>query len=114
MTSLPSEAGQEDIVSAEYDLESFVDESIRVSRANSYDPHIFVRMRTDHGTVGAIERLVRSGDIQSGLSRLVEMELSEWSVEAAVLRFPDEFSEQDRQAAEWRLCQARKTAARKP
>ena len=40
--------------------------------------------------------------------RLVELGLSEWSVEAAVLRFPDEFSEQDRQAAEWRLCQVRK------
>ena len=36
--------------------------------------------------------------------------VSAWLVEAAVLWFPDEFSEQDRQAAEWRLCQARERA----
>lgn len=97
----------------DYDLESFIDESIRVSQANGYDPHVFVRMRADHGTVGAIQRLVRSGEIQYGLTRLVKLGLSEWSVETAVLQFPGEFSEQDRQAAEWRLCQARKMTARK-
>ena len=100
-------------MSGDRDLESFMDESIRLSRENGYDPHVFVRMRADYGTIGAIERLVRSGDIQYGLTRLVEKGLSQWSVEAAVLRFPGEFSEQNRQAAEWRLCLARKTVPRK-
>ena len=98
-------------MSEDYDLESFMEESIRVSQANGYHPTIFLQMRERHGTIGAVERLVRSSEIQSGLARLVKLGLSNWSVEAAVLRFPDQFSEQDRQAAEWRLGQARKTVS---
>lgn len=95
-------------MSGSCELESRVDESIRVSREHGYDPHIFMGMRERHGTVGAMERLMQSGDIQSGFKRLRELGLLEWSVEALILRFPDEFSEGARQAADWRLCQARK------
>ncbi|MCY4547540.1 MAG: hypothetical protein OXC28_04155 [Defluviicoccus sp.] len=101
-------------MSEDYDLELFMDESIRVSRENHYHPTDFIQMRERHGTAGAIRRLVRSAEIQSGLKRLVELGLSEWSVEAAVLRFPDEFSEQERQATRWRLHLAQETGGSKP
>ena len=101
-------------MSEDYDLESFVAEGVRRAQERGYHPTVFLRMRERHGTAGAIRRLVRSGDVQSGLTRLVELGLSEWSVEAAVLRFRDEFSVQDRQAAEWRLRQAQETGGDKP
>ena len=96
-------------MSDDYDLESFVAEGVRRAQERGYHPIGLLQMRERHGTAEAIRRLVRSGDIQSGFKRLAELELSEWSVEAAVLRFPEEFSRQDQQAAEWRLIQARKT-----
>jgi hypothetical protein len=89
-------------------LEAFIDESLRISRKHGYHPTAFVGMRARHGTVGAISRLVVSGDTgQSGFKRLHQLGLLEWSVEEAVTRFPDEFSREVRQAAEWRLAQAR-------
>lgn len=88
-------------------LETFVDESIRVSREHGYHPNAFIGMRQRHRTVGAISRLVVSGDIQSGFRRLQGLGLLEWTIEEAVMQFPDEFSREIRQAAEWRLAQAR-------
>ena len=88
-------------------LEAFIDESIRISSEHGYHPSAFIGMRSRHGTVSAIDRLVRSGDIQSGFKRLEALGLLEWTVEEAVLRFPDEFSRGVREAAEWRLSQAR-------
>lgn len=73
-------------------LEEFVDESIRKSNKHGYYPSAFMRMRSRHGTVGAIDRLVRSSDIQSGFKRLEALGLLGWTIEEAVLRFPDEFS----------------------
>ena len=70
-------------------LEAFIDESIRVSVANGYTPTIFQRMRRG-GTVEAIERLVKSGDIQSGFKRLKQLGLLQWTIEAAILQFPTE------------------------
>jgi hypothetical protein len=88
-------------------LEAFIDESIRLSRENGYYPTEFIRMRSRHGTVEAISLLVVSGEIQSGFQRLRELNLLDWTVEAAAMRFPDEFSREVREAAEWRLRQAR-------
>lgn len=88
------------------ELEAFIDESIRMSRERGYSPTIFMNMRRQHGTVGAIDRLMRSGEIQSGFKRLKELGLSEWTIESAVLKFPDEFSAGIREATEWRLSQA--------
>ena len=87
-------------------LEEFVDESIHRSSEHGYRPTGFIGMRNRFGTVGAIDRLVRSGDIKGGFKRLEALGLLEWTVEAAVLRFPDEFSREVRAAAEWRLAQA--------
>ena len=88
-------------------LESFIDETIRLARQKGYHPTTFVAMRKRHGTVPAISKLVVSGDIQSGFKRLKELGLLDWSIEAAVVKFPDEFSREIREAAEWRLTQAK-------
>jgi hypothetical protein len=43
-------------------------------------------MRRQHGAIEAIERLVQSGDIQSGFKRLQQMALLDWTIEAAVIK----------------------------
>jgi hypothetical protein len=48
-------------------LEAFIDESIRVSVRAQHHPTIFQGMRYRHGTLEAIERLMRGGEIESGL-----------------------------------------------
>ena len=88
-------------------LEKFIDESIRLSISKGYPPTIFQRMRQDHGTVEAIERLVKSGEIQSGFKKLLQLDLMDWSIEAAVLKFPDRFSSDASECAKFRLRAAR-------
>lgn len=88
-------------------LETFIDETIRLSREKGYHPTAFSAMRERYTTVPAISRLVVSGDIQSGFNRLRQLGLLDWTIEAAVMKFPDEFSREVREAAEWRLRQAR-------
>lgn len=86
------------------ELDTWIDESIRISAKHDYHPTAFVAMRTRHGTVEAIRRLVSQGDIQSGFRRLKELGLKEWTIEQAVLKFPDEFPSRELQAAaRWRL-----------
>ena len=90
------------------DLDAWIDESIRISSKHNYHPTVFQNMRRLHGTVGAIEKLVISGDIQSGFRRLKELDLLQWTIEQAVLNFPEDFPNPEvRQAAQWRLDQAR-------
>ena len=84
-------------------LESFIDESIRRSAQRGYHPTDFIRMRTQYKTVPAIERLVKSGDVQSGFKKLKQLNMLEWSIEAAVLKFPDEFTDQAKECAAFRL-----------
>ena len=89
-------------------LEDFIDETIRRSRERGYHPTAFMEMRNRWGTKGAIERLVIAGDIQSGFKRLKGLNMLEWTIEAAVLNFPEAFTNREvRAAAEWRLRQAR-------
>ena len=89
------------------ELESFIDEGIRLARHNGYHPTTFIGMRERHGTTLAISRLVVSGDIQSGFKRLRDLGLLDWTIEAAVMRFPEEFNREVREAAEWRLREAK-------
>lgn len=91
-------------------LEAFIDRSIEISKARGYNPTIFIGMRHQHGTIESIERLVQSGDIQSGFKRLQQLNLLEWTIEAAVTKFPGEFGRQARECAEWRLAQVNKPA----
>lgn len=69
-------------------LDEFVDEMMNRARPLGYTPTIFMRMREDHGTVGAIKRLVETSERQSGFRRLRDLGLKDWTLEAAVLRFP--------------------------
>lgn len=90
------------------ELEAFIDEGIRRSEAKRYYPHEFKRMRKRWGTTEAIRRLVISGEMQSGFRRMKDLDLLEWSLEEAVRKFPrSEFNREVREAAEWRLEQAR-------
>jgi len=90
-------------------LEAFVDEGGRRSKAKGYHPNEFERMRARWTTKEAIRRLVVSGEIQSGFKRMKEVDLLDWSLEAAVLKFPGEFNREAREAAQWRLERAHGT-----
>lgn len=89
-------------------LEAYIDETIRLSAKHNYHPTTFVGMRGRYGTHAAISRLVVSGDIQSGFKRLCELGLKEWTIESAVLKFPEEFSKEVRECAAFRLSQVKK------
>jgi hypothetical protein len=89
------------------DLDVFIDESIKISAKNGYYPTVFQGMRERHTTAGAIEKLLVSGELQSGFKRLQDLGLLQWSIEVAVLKFPDRFSENAKQCAEFRLREAR-------
>jgi hypothetical protein len=89
-------------------LEAFIDKTIELAKARGYNPTTFIGMRHQYGTIDAIERLVQSGDIQSGFKRLNQLGLSEWTIESAVTKFPAEFSRNARQCAEWRIEQVTK------
>lgn len=91
-------------------LDAFIDETIRLSAERGYHPTTFIGMRQRYGTVVAISRLVVSGDIQSGFGRLFELGLLDWTIEAAVTKFPDEFSREVVDAAIWRLDQVDREA----
>ena len=95
--------GTERIASAA--LEAFIDKTIELAKERGYNPTVFRGMRAQHGTVQAIEKLVQSGDVQSGFRRLKQLGLLEWTIEAAVTKFPTEFTRNARQCAEWRLQQ---------
>lgn len=91
------------------DLDAHIDEGIRRSRSIGYEPERFIQMRQRWGTKGAMERLVTSGDIQTGFERLVKAGMPEWTVEAAILKFSSLFTDKNIQAAaRWRLDQAAK------
>jgi hypothetical protein len=88
-------------------LEAFIDKSIDLAKERGYNPTIFIGMRHQYGTIDAIERLVQSGDIQSGFKRLNQLNLAKWTIESAVIEFPAEFSRNARECAEWRLQQVK-------
>jgi hypothetical protein len=92
---------------ASKELEAFIDETIKRGRAKGYHPTVFIGMRQTYDTIPAISKLVQSGDIQSGFKRLEKLNLLEWTIEAAVEKFPDEFSKDDLECASFRLRQAR-------
>jgi hypothetical protein len=95
-------------------LEAFIDKTIELAKERGYNPTTFVGMRHQYGTVDAIERLVKSGDLQSGFKRLNQLGLSEWTIESAVTNFPAEFSRDARQCAEWRIQQVAKPDSKSP
>ncbi len=95
-------------------LEAFIDNSIELAKQRGYNPAVFVGMRRQYGTVDAIERLVQSGDLQSGFRRFKQLDLLDWTIESAVIKFPAEFSRNARQCAEWRLQQVQRSRKSPP
>lgn len=85
------------------ELEAFIDESIRLSKERGYYPTRFEQMRRELKTIPAIARLVQNGDIQSGFTRMLGLGLLDWSIESAVIKFPEEFDRDALLCAEWRL-----------
>lgn len=84
-------------------LEYFCDECIRRSKERNFDHSIFEGMRTRHGTVAAIKTLVEMGGKLSGIKKLNELGLLDWSVEATVVKFPEEFTPRTLESAKEQL-----------
>jgi hypothetical protein len=87
------------------DLDVFIDETIRLGAEKGYHPTIFIAIRRKLGTRQAIKKLVASGDIQSEFRRLSALGLMDCTIEAAVLKFPTEFTKGEQEAAQFRLNQ---------
>ena len=85
------------------ELEAFIDEAIGLSAQKGYHPTTFIAMRVRHGTVETISRLVVSGDVQSGFTKLHKLGLLDYTIEAAVKKFPGEFTKQTQECAAFRL-----------
>jgi hypothetical protein len=89
----------------------WADESIRAAIRAGYTPTLFIRMRQEYGTKGAMKKLVSSPEIESGLKRLARLNLLKLSVEYAVLHhFPDDFTDHEKECARWKLGLARAAA----
>ncbi|MGI9426994.1 MAG: hypothetical protein ACR2PA_27700 [Hyphomicrobiaceae bacterium] len=90
------------------DLEALVDHGVRCAKASSYHPTRFIQMRAEYGTIKSIERVVTATaatpeQLQSGLLQLSHLNLLDWSLEAAVQKFPGLFSDNARVYAAWNL-----------
>jgi hypothetical protein len=70
-------------------LTEFIDESIRLATEKGEPPVAFISMRAKHGLVTAIRLCVDRGS--SGLDTADKLGMLEWSLEAAVLKFPSDF-----------------------
>lgn len=92
---------------SERELEVFCDEGTKRAIEAGYHPTIFTRMRHEHGTVEAVRRLVEADVFQSGLQRLQELGLLDWSVEAAAIRYPKLFSKTTLEYAGFKLSLAK-------
>jgi hypothetical protein len=82
--------------------------AVQECRRLGYVPSVWIGMMQSHGAVEAAKRLLRNGDLQPGLLRLLRLSRPDLAIEHAVLnpRWADLFDDQDRELAEWRLTQA--------
>ena len=94
------------------ELEAFIDDGNRRAKELGYRPTAFMDMRTQYGTVGAITRLVTSGEIKSGLRRMIQLGVADWTIDAAVAKFPSCFPLDVQEAAQWRLSTAKELYSR--
>ncbi len=92
-------------------LEQFIVESLKRSSEKKYHPTGFLQMvpkafpseSARLGLIEAIRRCVESSEPKSGFRRMVDLDLKDWTLEAAVLRFPELFKPQAIAYAETRL-----------
>ena len=88
---------------ASHELEVHVDTCMEKCKHVGFNPSMFKRMRENLGTLAAIEKLVVSGEMHSGFKQLHKLGMLKWSVEAAVLKFPNEFARAVCECAAFRL-----------
>jgi hypothetical protein len=84
-------------------LEEFIDESINVAKSHRYVPSIFMAMWAQDRSIAPIVRLVESSEKKSGYVRMEKLGLKEWTLEAAVLKYPERFSRKTQEYARARL-----------
>jgi hypothetical protein len=79
--------------------------SIDECRKLGYIPSIWIRMINEHGAVETARRLIKSGDLQDGLLKLLNYGRVDLTVEQAVIdeRWHNLFTDEERDAARWRL-----------
>lgn len=73
-------------------LEAFIDSATRRLADRDYVPDEFLGLRNQLGLVQAITQLVEGSEFKGGFLRVLELGLVDWSLEAAVTRYPDRFS----------------------
>jgi hypothetical protein len=80
-------------------------EAIAECRKVGYSPTVWSRMIADHGAVVTAQKLIKSGDFQDGLLRLLKLGRSDLTIEHAVqdVRWQDLFTDEERELARWRL-----------
>lgn len=86
-------------------MRSSLEESVRLK----YHPIRFLSAMEEKGAVPYAKELIRSSDLQSGLRRLAAMNRPDLSIEHLVAndeRFRPLFTDEERDAARWRLEQA--------
>ena len=95
----------------EQKFEHAVRSSLEEAREHGYYPTRFEEKMDQVGAIAYARELIASGELQSGLQRLKEMNRLDLSIEYLVAKteFADLFSPEERDAARWRLEQIRKT-----
>lgn len=85
-----------------------INRSIEESKNLGYEPTIFLQMIQNKHPVEVVKRLVISGDMQTGFTNLIQLGRPELTIESILLeeRFTTLFTNQEREAARWRLNQA--------
>ncbi len=92
----------------EFEFERRLRNAIRESIALAYNPTRIAEMTNTHGGKETAKLLVKSGEIQDGLQRIVEMGYPKLSVESIMLeaQFTPPFTPAELEAARWRLQRA--------
>jgi hypothetical protein len=78
---------------------------IRVAAEHGYHPTRFIKMWDATPTISTLEKMVITGDIQTGFSKLAELGLLDYSVEKIVIDHSSNRSVIA--AAKWRLDQVK-------
>lgn len=88
--------------------------SIEICRQLGYNPSGFERMLNNRGSMGTVQHLFDSGDLQDGFLKMVGMGRSDLTMESIMLEdeFAPLFNPLQLDGARWRLQQARSPSKR--
>lgn len=84
-------------------LNEFIEESLRQAASKNFRPKIFPGRWFPRKSPLTIENFVISSKPRSGFKRMVKLGLKEWTLEAAVLAYPDQFSNEAKIYAKARM-----------